>query len=382
MLGKNLFRNSLIIVAVFILGLYVIGKQRTKMTTTTVSLTPTPTASVNKKDSEEKMIDHPRIETVADNLEIPWDLVFLPDGSALFTERAGRVRKLDENGNLVPENVAKIGEVAHIGEGGLLGIEKHPEYYNNHFIYLYYTYRQGLNIRNKVVRYIYQNEEFNEDLTIIDDLPGSINHNGGRIRFGPDKLLYVTTGDAGSADQAQNIDSLAGKILRMNDDGTIPEDNPFGSEVYSYGHRNPQGITWDDHGRLWETEHGSSATDEVNLIKPGLNYGWPEIRGKQAREGMVSPVFQSGSDTWAPSGMTFLGDSFYFSGLRGNSLFKAQINGEELIMERYFEGQYGRLRAVVTGPDDLLYILTSNRDGRGNPAENDDRILRVNPDKL
>ncbi len=219
---------------------------------------------------------------------------------------------------------------------------------------------------------------------IIDDIPVASIHNGGRIKFGPDGLLYITTGDASVPDLAQDRDSLAGKILRLKDDGTIPSDNPFpGSPVYSLGHRNPQGLAWDARGRLWVVEHGPSATDELNSIKPGANYGWPRIRGDETAPGLESPVLHSGQETWAPSGLAYFGGSLYFAGLRGQSLYQVVIEeNERVTLRRQLSGNFGRLRDVAVGPDNLFYLLTSNRDDRGVPTANDDQIIRVNPEKF
>jgi glucose/arabinose dehydrogenase len=211
---------------------------------------------------------------------------------------------------------------------------------------------------------------------------GSSIHDGGRVKFGPDGKLYWTTGDAGSPQLAQSLSSLNGKILRLNADGSIPADNPFpDSYVYSYGHRNPQGLAWEPgSGRLYATEHGPSARDEVNYIEPGKNYGWPVITGDQAQNNMVTPLINSGSNTWAPSGAAFVtsgpwAGSLLFAGLRGESLFRLTING--LALERYYANEFGRLRDVVMGSDGAIYILTNNRDGRGSPRSGDDRILRL-----
>jgi glucose/arabinose dehydrogenase len=219
-----------------------------------------------------------------------------------------------------------------------------------------------------------------EDKIILNNIPAGTNHDGGRIKFGPDGYLYITAGDAGEQDAAQDINALNGKIHRVKDDGSIPPDNPFpGSSVYSYGHRNPEGLAWDDKGRLWATEHGSSATDEFNLIEPGKNYGWPVIRGDETRDGMVTPVINSGSETWAPSGVAYYQGSMYYTGLRGVSLFQAVINGTSATLKRHLQGAYGRLREVVVGPDGFFYVLTSNRDGRGNPVSGDDKLIRIDP---
>jgi glucose/arabinose dehydrogenase len=331
--------------------------------------------------------DYPLASLVADDLEIPWSLDFLPDDDIIFTERPGRVRLIDAEEGLLPEPLLTIDEVAHNGEGGLLGITAHPDFEDNHFIYVYYTYREDGVIYNKVVRYIEENRQLTDAQVIIDSIPGGRNHNGGRISFGPDGLLYITTGDAGESSLSQDLGSLAGKILRITDEGNIPEDNPFqDSPVYTLGHRNPQGLAWDEHGRLWATEHGPSARDELNLIEAGSNYGWPEITGDDTASDMESPVIHSGSQTWAPSGAAYLNGSVFFAGLRGQSLYEVSIDSDDDLdsveLQEHFNGEFGRLRDVVAGPDGNLYILTSNQDGRGLPVSGDDRIIRVNASML
>ena len=320
----------------------------------------------------------PAITTVAASLEIPWALEFLPDGSIIFTERPGRIRIVDTEKGLLPDSLLTIAEVANRGEGGLLGIALHPGFDTNRFVYVYYTFEKNGELKNKVIRYKMQDRTLTQPTEIIGNIPGASIHNGGRIKFGPDGLLYVTTGDASNPDLAQDIGSLAGKILRLNPDGSIPSDNPFrGSAVYSLGHRNPQGLAWDDAGRLWSTEHGSSGTDELNLIEPSENYGWPIIRGDEAASGLQSPVMHSGSGTWAPSGIAFLNNSLFFGGLRSQTLLEVRINDGAVSLHRRMERQFGRLRAVAVGPGGYLYVTTSNRDGRGLPLAKDDRILKI-----
>jgi glucose/arabinose dehydrogenase len=250
---------------------------------------------------------------------------------------------------------------------------------------LYYTTETEAGLENRVVRYELNENNLTQDQIILEGVPAAAYHDGGRIKFGPDGYLYITTGDAGNPDLSQNTNSLAGKILRILPDGSLPTDNPFDNEIYSYGHRNPQGLTWDNLNRLWATEHGpsgaSSGWDELNLILPGANYGWPEIIGDETQEGMQNPIIHSGGDeTWAPAGAAFFNGNVYFAGLRGETLYKYNI--ENNILTRYLTGKYGRLRAVVLGPDNYLYISTSNKDGRGNPIESDDRIIRINPEQL
>ncbi|QQG42999.1 MAG: PQQ-dependent sugar dehydrogenase [Candidatus Daviesbacteria bacterium] len=322
----------------------------------------------------------PSITVIAENLDTPWALVFLPaspaggpGSSMLVTERPGRVRLVDNNGNLQSEPVATLSSAKEIGEGGLLGITIHPNFRTNNYVYLYYTYSgdEG-NTLNRVVRMTYQDRHLKDEQIIVDKIPGASNHNGGRIKFGPDGFLYITTGDAQNPSRSQDKNSLAGKILKVTDDGKVG--------VYSYGHRNPQGITWDDLGNLWETEHGQTAADEVNLIQPAGNYGWPVIQGDQSQEDMVSPILHSGSNTWAPAGLTYYNGSLFFGGLRGQAFFEYNIESKKLT--EHFKGEFGRIREVILGPDNLLYITTSNKDSRGNPIASDDRIIKIDPQKI
>ena len=320
-------------------------------------------------------------QIVANNLSIPWGLVFLPDKSVLFTERAGRVRQITPTGAVIENPLTTISDVKAVGEGGLLGITLHPKYSINHYAYLYYTYStDGQNTLNKVVRYLYVNNSFQIDKVIVEKIPGNIFHNGGRLKFGPDGYLYITTGDSLNPSLAQNTSSLAGKILRVTDDGKPVAGNPFKSLVYSYGHRNPQGLAWDENGRLWETEHGNNAHDEINIINIGNNYGWPTIIGDQKAYGMITPVLTSGNETWAPSGAVYIKPFLYFAGLRSSSLFRYDTKTGKL--DQFLKGKYGRLRDVVLGPDNFLYITTSNMDGRALTNLDGDKIIKVDPSTL
>jgi glucose/arabinose dehydrogenase len=337
-----------------------------------------------------------KIETIAKNLDTPWAIEFEPpDGRIFVTERPGRIRVI-ERGQLRSEPWIVL-EVATVGESGLMGLALDPHFADNHFAYAAYTYRASNGrLLNRLVR-LSDNPKAGKgrlDKVLIDNVAGSNNHDGGRVKFGPDGKLYWTTGDAQTTRFAQSLTSLNGKILRLNADGSIPADNPFpNSYVYSYGHRNPQGLAWQPGTkRLYSTEHGPSGfqgccRDELNYIEPGKNYGWPTIRGDETREGMVSPVIQSGiSETWAPTGATFVtrgpwDGSLLFTGLRGQTLYRVVIDAHDprkaVIQERLFSRQFGRLRDIAEGPDGNLYLLTSNRDGRGSPKEDDDRVIRL-----
>ena len=240
---------------------------------------------------------------VAENLRIPWEIAFLPDGTMLVTERPGTLKHITENTTAV-----NVEGVVHRGEGGLLGMALHPNFKNNKYIYLYSTTSTEGKLTNRVERYVYENEKLSDRKTIIENIPGSNNHDGGRIAFGPDGLLYIATAVAEGTNTAQDKNSLAGKILRIKDDGSIPADNPFGNATYSYGHRNPQGLAWDDSGQLWATEHGPSGRetgqDELNRIQKGQNYGWPTITGDEFEACLVKPVALSVvHETWAPAGL-------------------------------------------------------------------------------
>ncbi len=330
----------------------------------------------------------PDLEVVAENLSIPWEIAFLPDGEMLVTQRTGSLLFFE---NDTPKTIPIPG-AEHSGEGGLLGVAIHPQFESNNFVYLYMTTRSGNGLTNRVVRYVFKDGELTNPLTIVENIPGSQIHDGGRIAFGPPTScesgqagchLYVTTGDASNPALAQDINSLAGKILRLNDDGTIPQDNPFGNAVWSYGHRNPQGITWDGQGRLWSTEHGPSARDELNLISRGENYGWPDSVGDVVQPGTIAPMIHSGENTWAPASALYWDGSIFFGGLRGSALYEAVLSGGVVSeIKRHYSNEFGRIRTVVLGPDGMFYITTSNRDGRGTPMAGDDKIVKVNPQQF
>lgn len=333
------------------------------------------------------------VETIAENLAVPWAVDFAPDGRIFFTERGGTIRIIE--GGTIAEPLVDL-DVGYV-EGGLLGIALDPDFADNGHVYAYYTYGDFFSVHNKVVRFTEEHGRLGDELVLIDGIPGGPIHDGGRIRFADDRTLYVTTGDAGDPGLAQNPDSLGGKILRINPDGTVPDDNPFeGSPVFSIGHRNPQGLDWDPQsGKLVISEHGPSgergfAHDEINVVEAGGNYGWPDIVGDETGDGLREPLLHSGTAVWAPSGAVFydsdrieaFAGKFLVATLAGSHLLAVEMDlsrGAVLGSERYLLGEYGRLRDVAVDGDGNVYVLTSNRDGRGIPAHNDDRILRISP---
>ena len=341
-----------------------------------------------------------RVEVVAQKLEIPWALAFAPDGRIFVTERPGRLRVI-ENGQLKPEPVAVISDVLHIGEGGLMAVALDPGFTTNRWLYLSYTTKSGSGaIINRVVRYREEHGALSEQTVILDNIPGAQFHDGCRVTFGPDGKLYITTGDATERGLAQQMDSLAGKILRLNPDGTIPADNPFpGSPVYTFGHRNAQGLAWHPVTKIaFSTEHGPSGFDgpdggdESNLIRAGKNYGWPVIHHEQTRAGMEAPLLSFTPAIAPASGMFYQGNrlseftnNFFFGAVRGQHLHRVVLAPPDFTTVRSHEvllqGVFGRIREVVAGPDGALYFTTSNRDGRANPKPDDDQVLRIVPEK-
>lgn len=323
----------------------------------------------------------PPVDIVARGLDVPWALAFAPDGGLLVTERPGRIR-LVKNGRLESEPIVTL-RVAAVGEGGLMGLALDPAFAETGHLYTCYTAENGGRLVNRLVRLTLRGERAGDERVLIDDMPGARIHDGCRVKFGPDGRLYITMGDAAEPGLAQRLDSLAGKILRLNRDGTVPDDNPFpGSPVFSLGHRNPQGLAWHPSGRLYAAEHGPSGHDEINHILAGRNYGWPEVHGQGGDSRYVEPLLESKLDTWAPSGIAFLGGDLFVAGLRGQRLLRVALAPDLRTVVRvvtFLNRTHGRLRDVVVGPDGALYVTTSNRDGRGWPRPNDDRILRVRP---
>ena len=317
----------------------------------------------------------------------------------IFTERPGRVR-VYENGNLRQKPLFVVPDVEPSGESGLMSVVLHPDFANNHFLYLSYAYG-GNGVRVRVVRYRESADGLVERKVIIENIPAAQFHAGCRLRFGPDGKLYITTGDATQRDLAQKLDSLAGKTLRLNDDGSVPSDNPFVNqqnarpEIWSYGHRNSQGLDFQPGSNLmFQTEHGPSGFDgpqggdEVNIVERGKNYGWPLIHHKDSREGLESPILEYTPACAPASGMFYRGSAFpafkgnfLFGCLRGEGVIRVALDGRRPIGQELLVTKYGRIRDVAEGPDGFIYFSTSNRDGRGKPTSDDDRILRLVPVK-
>ncbi|MGI5219890.1 PQQ-dependent sugar dehydrogenase [Nocardia sp. CA-290969] len=312
------------------------------------------------------------VTTITTGLAAPWSIAFYGETPLVSERDSGRILELGTDGT--PREAGVIAGVAASGEGGLQGIAV-----RDGSLYAYYT----AGSENRIERFELTGAPGALGLgageTLLADIPAARFHNGGRIAFGPDGMLYATVGDAGDRGSAQERAALTGKILRMTPDGRAPADNPFpGSLVYSYGHRNPQGLAWSADGTLYASEFGQDTWDELNVIEPGGNYGWPEVEGIAGRDGFRDPVQQWRPADASPSGMAVQDGSIYLANLRGGRLRQIPLDDPATSTE-HLAGEYGRLRDVTVAPDGSLWVLTNNTDGRGNPAPGDDRILRVEP---
>lgn len=332
-----------------------------------------------------------QIDVLDKDLNVPWEMDIASDGRIFFTERPGVIRVIDQKGVLLDEPVLQFQPpFISQSEGGLLGLILDPNFEHNHYLYVYHSYQEGNEIRNRVLRLIEKKNKAVVDRVLIDHLPGASYHNGGRIKIGPDGYLYITTGERYKPPLAQDLNNLGGKILRITLEGEIPKDNPFpGSPVYSWGHRNPQGLAWHpETNRLYASEHGQSAHDEINVIEAGANYGWPLIQGDETSKenpDLKRPILHSGKQTWAPSGITFVHQGpwkgqLLVANLRGQKVLKITLEEQNPTKVKKAEPlftDWGRIRNVYEGKDGTLYIMTNNRDGRGKAQKGDDKIFRL-----
>ncbi|WP_256333751.1 sorbosone dehydrogenase family protein [Streptomyces sp. cf386] len=321
------------------------------------------------------------VRTVAEGLNTPWGLAPLPDGDLLVSSRdEATITRVDGETGKKTE-LGEVPGVSPAGEGGLMGLALSPDYASDHMVYAYFTSASD----NRIVRMLYDEqrpsgEQLGAPDTIFKGIPKGYIHNGGRIAFGPDKMLYAGTGESGDTGLSQNKESTGGKILRLTPEGEPAPGNPFpNSPVYSFGHRNVQGLAWDAQQRLFAAEFGQDTWDELNAIKPGGNYGWPEVEGKSDDSQYQNPLAQWGTDDASPSGIAYAEGSVWMAGLKGQRLWRVPLNGTEASADpqAFLEGEYGRLRTVVPAGGDKLWLTTSNTDGRGDPKDGDDRILEV-----
>lgn len=308
-------------------------------------------------------------------LSVPWAIAFLPGGDALVTERdTARLLRVTPAGKV--QDVGRVPGVSPAGEGGLLGVAVSPSFARDHWVFLYYSTGSD----NRIVRFPYTGKGVSGVRTLVSGIPRGPIHNGGRLAFGPDHYLYASTGETGHGELAQDRSSLGGKILRMTLDGRPAPGNPFGTLVWTYGHRNVQGLAWDSRGRMFATEFGQHRFDEINRILPGHNYGWPVVEGFGGdRRRYTQPLLTWRTDEASPSGLAYDRGSLWAGALAGTRLWQVPVSATGTVGRpvAHFTGRYGRLRAVAVAPDGSLWVSTSNRDGRGSPHPGDDRILVV-----
>lgn len=325
----------------------------------------------------DKTVAEPEVSgELSRDLAVPWGIAFLPDGRALVSCRdTAQVLLVGDAGadvvGVVPGVTSLLGQG---GEGGLLGLALHPAYPDEPWLYAYLSTASD----NRVVRMRYAGKELGTPQPILTGIDTSTHHNGGGLVFGADGLLFVSTGDAENESLAQDTGSLNGKILRITDTGKTPDGNPFDNPVWSYGHRNVEGMAFDADGRLWASEFGENAADELNRIDSGGNYGWPDVEGTGGGDGLIDPLVTWLPDDCSPSGIAIAQGRAWLGALQGRCVYSVELAGSDRgRIRRHFAGEFGRLRAVALAPDGSLWVGTSNRDGRADPAEHDDRLLRV-----
>ncbi|MGW2820761.1 PQQ-dependent sugar dehydrogenase [Streptomyces sp. NPDC001443] len=321
------------------------------------------------------------LRTVAEGLKTPWGLAPVPGGGLLVSSRDEGTITLVDEGTGKKTELGEVAGVSPAGEGGLLGIALSPDFASDHMIYAYFTSASD----NRIVRMLYDpakpaGEQLGAPDTVFKGIPKGMIHNGGRIAFGPDRMLYAGTGESGDRGLSQDRKSLGGKILRLTPEGEPAPGNPFpDSPVYSYGHRNVQGLAWDTKQRLFASEFGQDTWDELNAIKPGADYGWPDAEGRSSDPKYQNPVAQWHTDDASPSGIAHAQGSVWMAGLKGQRLWRVPLKGTETSAapQAFLTGTYGRLRTVVSAGGDKLWLVTSNTDGRGDPKPGDDRILEL-----
>jgi len=348
--------------------------------------TPTPSGSTSAEPSEGATQAAPSgppkvIGTIATGLQAPWGIAFLPNGDAIVTERDSTRVLLLQGPQHVRHVIGTIDQAVGLGqqggEAGLLGVAVSPSYATDRLLYFYASTATD----NRILRARLAGGTLGPTSVVLQGIPRGQIHDGGRLAFGPDGYLYASTGETGNGDLAQDKSSLGGKILRITTDGRPAPGNPFpGSPIWSYGHRNVQGLAFDDDGRLWASEFGAQTYDELNLIKPGGNYGWPMVEGRSDRKGLINPQVVWDTDSASPSGLAWLDGHLWLAALRGERLWRVTVTGDRAHDPAdFFVGAYGRMRTVVVAPDGNLWLSTSNTDGRGTPRDGDDRILLIRP---
>lgn len=341
-----------------------------------VTATPEPTESATEANQGPEVIG-----TIAEGLKVPWGIDFLPDGTAIVTERdTTRVLAIDANGSV--KTIGRLDDASPQGEAGVLGVAVSPDFATDQSLFFYFSTAAD----NRIERATYDGKTLGELEPILDNIPNGFIHDGGRLEFGPDGFLYASTGEIGNEDIAQDPGNLGGKILRITPDGAPAPGNPDpDSEVWSYGHRNVQGLAFDDRDRLWASEFGANTWDELNLIEAGQNYGWPLVEGEGPSEvetttDLVNPQVVWSTEEASPSGLAYHDGTLWLAALNGERLWRIDVSGNKASKPKgFFVGDYGRLRTVVVAPDGNLWVTTSNQDGRGEPSAGDDRILLIRP---